>query len=111
MRARRRHLTNMYHVLTFFHLPTCQEIYHGINKHNGSIVGGKKEGKERRKEEDREEEDKEREKRSVCVGGNAMSILLLNLTAACLMLVPRPLVIILAQAGNSLRRVLKSQKG
>ena len=30
--------------------------------------------------------------------------------AACLMFVPRLLVIILAQAGNSLRRVLKSQK-
>ena len=39
----------------------------------------------------------------MCVGGNAIK-------AVCLMFVPRLLVIILAQAGNSLRRVLKSQK-
>ena len=48
-------------------------------------------------------ENKEGEKKRVCVGGNAIK-------AVCLMFVPRLLVIILAQAGNSLRRVLKSQK-
>lgn len=55
MRAR-RHLTNMYHVLTFSTGPACQEIHHESQTNNNkSIVGGKKDGKERRKEEGREE--------------------------------------------------------